>query len=108
MALQHPLKSGSVTKNAAVFSSNALHRRQPFPYAPERPTTDKVRVARDPGVTLCAVICPTSRLLGQVDTLGGSMSDSAIMRKSRYPVLANERDIFGGLLTTLGSPHDAM
>jgi hypothetical protein len=33
--------------------------RQPFRYAPERPTTGKVRVARDSGVTLCTVICPT-------------------------------------------------
>jgi hypothetical protein len=33
MALQHPLKSGSVTRNAAVFSYNGLHRRQTAPYA---------------------------------------------------------------------------
>jgi hypothetical protein len=49
MALQHPLKSGSVTRNAAaVFSNNACIVGNPSVTRPNGQRWGKVRIARQP------------------------------------------------------------
>jgi hypothetical protein len=60
-----------------------LVSRQPFRYAPERPTTGKVRVARDSGVKRCTVICQTQHLL---EVLKAKFSQSKSEGRNRLVV----------------------